>query len=287
MTDAPEQPLERRLALDEPFAGLELAYLEWLPAEPVRTVVCVHGLTRNAHDFDVVARELARHDARVLSVDVVGRGRSSWLEDPHGYAMPTYVGQLGQWLARLELDAVDWIGTSMGGLIGMAIAAGEASPIERLVLNDIGPFVSRQALLQIKSYLALELRFATLEEAESHLRFIHAPFGPLTDEQWRYLTYYSVVPDGDGWRLHYDPGIKVPYAELAEDDVALWELWDQIRCPTFVLHGWDSVILTARTCEEMRARGPKAEVAHFLGVGHAPALMSQDQILTLRRWLNL
>lgn len=287
MTDAPEQPLERRLVLDEPFAGIELGYLEWLPADPVRTVVCVHGLTRNAHDFDVLARELARHGARVLSVDVVGRGRSSWLEDPHGYAVPTYVGQLSQWLAGLELDAVDWIGTSMGGLIGMAMAAGEASPIQRLILNDIGPFVSRQALLQIKSYLALELRFATLEEAENHLRFIHAPFGHLTDEQWRHLTCHSVVADGDRWRLHYDPGIKVPYAELAEEDIALWELWDRIRCPTFVLHGWDSVILSGKTCDEMRRRGPQAEVAHFFGVGHAPALMSPDQILTVRRWLHL
>ncbi len=287
MSAATEPPRERRLELDEPFAGVELAYLEQSPPDPVRTVVCVHGLTRNAHDFDVVAGELARHGARVLAVDVVGRGRSSWLDDPHGYAMPTYIGHLQQWLARLELDAVDWIGTSMGGLIGMMLAAGESPPIARLVLNDIGPFVSKQALAQIKSYLALELRFATLAEAEEHLRFIHAPFGPLSDEQWRYLTYYSVVADDDGWRLHYDPAIKVPYAELAEDDIALWELWDGIRCPTLVLHGWESVILTAKTCAQMRERGPKAEVVHFPGIGHAPALMSQDQIFAIRRWLHL
>ena len=287
MTHPPEEPLELRLTLDEPFAGIELAYLDWRPQAPIRTVVCVHGLTRNAHDFDVLARDLARRGARVLAVDVVGRGRSSWLEDPSGYAMPTYVGQLGQWLARLELDAVDWIGTSMGGLIGMAMAAGENPPIRRLVLNDIGPFVDREALVQIQSYLELEPRFATLDEAESHLRFIHAPFGPLTDAQWRHLTYHSVVADGDGWRLHYDPAIKAPYAALAEDDVALWELWDQIHCPTLVLHGRDSVILKAKTCEEMRERGPRAEVAHFAGIGHAPALMSEDQISTIERWLEL
>jgi len=287
MTDAAPGPVERSLTLAEPFAGVELAYLEWAPVEPVRTVVCVHGLTRNAHDFDVVAGELARRGARVLSVDVVGRGRSSWLDDPHGYVVPTYVGHLGQWLARLELGPVDWIGTSMGGLIGMALAAADQPPIARLVLNDIGPFVDRHALKQIKSYLGVETRFASLDEAERHLRFVHAPFGRLSDAQWRRLTLNSVVADGDGWRLHYDPDIKVPYAELAEDDIALWDLWDRIRCPTLVLHGWESVILTTPTCREMGARGPRAEVAHFEDVGHAPALMTREQILTLRRWLRL
>jgi len=250
-------------------------------------VVCVHGLTRNAHDFDVIARELSRHGARVLSLDVVGRGESSWLADPHGYTVPTYVAHVSAWLAALELEAVDWIGTSMGGLIGMALAAGDNPPIARLVLNDIGPFVSRQALLQIKTYLGLDLHFNTIGEVEDHLRFIHAPFGRLTDEMWRYLAYYSAVEANEGYRLHYDPDIKVPYGELSEDDVALWEVWDQIRCPTLVLHGWESVILSAKTCEEMRRRGPQAEIAHFLGVGHAPALMTQDQIFTIRRWLHL
>lgn len=285
--DGTDGPREQSLVLDDPFAGIELAWLEWGPADAERVVVCVHGLTRNAHDFDVLAQTLARQGARVLAVDVVGRGRSSWLPDAHGYVVPVYAGQLAQWLQRLGVGSVDWIGTSMGGLIGMVLAASETPPMARLVLNDVGPFVGRQALLQIKSYLALDLHFQTIEEAEKHLRFVHAPFGRLSDEQWRHMAVHSVRADGAGFRLHYDPGIKVPYAELAEEDVVLWELWDGIRCPTFVLHGFESVILTRRTCTEMQERGPKAEVASFMGVGHAPALMSADQILTIRRWLNL
>ena len=264
-----------------------MAYLDWGDPAAARVVVCVHGLTRNAHDFDVLAQELASHGARVLAVDIVGRGRSSWPADPHGYAVPTYVAHLQAWLGALGLARVDWIGTSMGGLVGMVLAAAETPPIERLVLNDIGPFVGKQALLQIKSYLGTRVRFDSLAEAETHLRFVHAPFGPLSDEQWRYLTRHSVVADGDGWRLHYDPNIAVPYAELAADDIALWELWDRIARPTYVLHGSESVILTHATCREMAVRGPCADVQHVLGVGHAPALMAQDQILTVRRWLHL
>ncbi len=264
-----------------------MAYLDWGEPDAERTVVCVHGLTRNAHDFDVLATQLVPQGARLLAVDIVGRGRSSWLDDPAGYVVPTYAGQLGAWLAALAPTEVDWIGTSMGGLIGMVLAAGDAPPMRRLVLNDIGPFVSKQALLQIKSYLGVEVRFASLDEAERHLRFVHAPFGPLSDDQWRYLTFHSTVHDGDGWRLHYDPAIRVPYADLAEADVDLWSVWDAIACPTYVLHGWDSVVLTHATCEQMRVRGPRAEVVSFPGVGHAPALMSEDQILTIRRWLEL
>ena len=286
-SEGTDRPRELSLALDDPFAGVELAWLEWGPADAERVVVCVHGLTRNAHDFDVLARTLAREGVRVLAVDVVGRGRSSWLDDPQGYVVPVYAGQLAQWLQRLCVGPVDWIGTSMGGLIGMVLAAGEAPPMARLVLNDVGPFVGRQALLQIKSYLALDLHFQTIEEVEKHLRVIHAPFGPLSDDEWRQMARHSVRPDGAGFRLHYDPGIKVPYAELAAEDVVLWELWDGIRCPTFVLHGAESVILTQDTCIEMRQRGPKAEVASFTGIGHAPALVSADQILTIRRWLRL
>ncbi len=275
------------MVLGEHFAGVELGWLDWGPQDAERVVVCVHGLTRNAHDFDMLAAALAQAGARVLAVDVVGRGMSSWLGDPHGYTVEVYAGQLAQWLQRLELGPVDWVGTSMGGLIGMGLAATEQPPMQRLVLNDIGPFVDRESLQQIRTYLALDLHFASIEEIEQHLRLIHAPFGPLTDAQWRHLAEYSAKLDKAGFRLHYDPAIKVPYAELADDDVVLWEMWDKIRCPTLVLHGADSVILTQPTCEEMARRGPCAEVVSFPGVGHAPALMAADQISAVRRWLHL
>jgi len=287
MTDALDEGRKHRLALGEPFAEVTLGYREWGPADAPRTVVCVHGLTRNAADFAALATALAARGARVLAVDVVGRGDSSWLDDPAGYAVPTYAAHLAHWLRLLGLDGVDWVGTSMGGLVGMALAAGERPPMARLVLNDVGPFVPKAALEEIGTYLAKELRFAGLDDVDAHLRKIHAGFGPLTDAQWRRLAATSVVPDGDGWRLHYDPAIRVPYVDLAADDIDLWELYDRITVPTLVLHGADSPLLDDATCAAMAARGPRAEVRRFEGVGHAPALLAADQIEAVAAWLGL
>jgi len=287
MTDTPDEGTRHRLELGAPFEGVTLGYREWGSPDAVRTVVGVHGLTRNAADFAGLATALAGRGARVLAVDVVGRGDSSWLDDPSGYAVPTYAGHLACWLQRLELDRVDWVGTSMGGLIGMALAASERPPMARLVLNDVGPFVPKAALEEIGAYLAKTLHFASLADVEAHLRKIHAGFGPLTDAQWRRLARTSVVADGDGWRLHYDPAIRVPYEDLAADDIDLWELYDRITVPTLVLHGSASPLLDRATCEAMSRRGPGAEVRHFEGVGHAPALLADDQIDAVATWLGL
>lgn len=271
--------------LDGPHAAVELAYVEWGEPGAEQVVLCVHGLTRNARDFDHLASALAAKGARVLAVDMVGRGRSSWLDDPKGYAIPAYASHLARFCELLALPPVDWIGTSMGGLIGMALAASERPPLRRLVLNDVGPFVPKLALAQIKLYLGLDLVFADLAALERHLRQIHAPFGPLSDAQWQHLAEHSARRDETGWRLHYDPAIRVPYQDLAGEDLDLWPLWDQIRCPTLVLRGADSVLLTAATADEMARRGPGATVQTFTGVGHAPALMAPDQIALIERWL--
>jgi pimeloyl-ACP methyl ester carboxylesterase len=287
MTDLLDEGTKHRLALGEPFEGVTLGWREWGPPAAARTVVCVHGLTRNAADFAGLGTALAARGARVLAVDVVGRGDSSWLADPRAYAVPTYAGHLALWLQRLGLDGVDWIGTSMGGLVGMALTAAERPPMARLVLNDVGPFVPKSALEEIGAYLAKEMRFANLDEVEAHLRTIHAGFGPLTDAQWRRLARTSVVEDGDGWRLHYDPAIRVPYEDMAADDIDLWELYDRIQVPTLVLHGTQSPLLDHATTEAMRARGPHAEIRRFEGVGHAPALLADDQIEAVATWLGL
>ena len=275
------------IALGEPFTGIELGYVDWGERTAERAILCVHGLTRNARDFDALARALAGRGARVIAVDVVGRGRSSWLSNPEDYALPTYVGHLCQLLEHLELSRVVWIGTSLGGLIGMAIAAGETPPIGRLVLNDIGPLVPKAGLLQIQTYLGLDELFPSLEALESHLRTVHWGFGPLTNDQWRHLAEHSARRTADGWRLHYDPAIRLPFRDLAADDIELWELWDKIACPTYVVHGADSILLRQDTIEQMRARGPKAQVAHFPEIGHAPALMADDQIRAIAAWLDL
>jgi pimeloyl-ACP methyl ester carboxylesterase len=273
------------VALDGPDAGTVLAYLDWGAPNPAWTVVCVHGLTRNAHDFDKLAQALAERGARVLAFDVAGRGRSSWLADANDYRAAVYARQLGRALALLGLGAVDWVGTSMGGLIGMAIAAGQRSPIRRLVLNDIGPLVPQQAIRTIQSYVGLDPEFASLAEAEAHLRHIHAPFGPLSDAQWRHLAEHSVRADGARLRLHYDPRIAQAFAELAAADIDLWEQWERIHCPVLVLRGERSELLTSETFAAMLQRGPPATGVTFPAVGHAPALMAQDQIAVVADWL--
>ena len=278
---------QKSLSLGSDFADLELAYLDWGEQGASRTVVCVHGLTRNAHDFDVLAAALAARDCRVVAIDVAGRGCSGWLADPSRYEVPVYAAHLARFLDLLGLRGVDWIGTSMGGLIGMALAAGDTPPMTRLVVNDIGPFVADATLAQIRGYLGLDLVFKGMAELEAHLRLIHASFGQLTDAQWGALALHSSRATPEGLRLHYDPAIREQFIAAAEGSIDLWQAWDRIRCPTLVLHGAESVLLTGDVLDQMRQRGPAIEVVTFAGVGHAPALMSADQIAVIERWLEL
>jgi pimeloyl-ACP methyl ester carboxylesterase len=175
----------------------------------------------------------------------------------------------------------------MGGLIGMGVAAMPASPIGRLVLNDVGPFLPKLALRRINTYLGLDLRFASLATLEAHLREIHAGFGPLTDAEWRHLAEHSAARREDGrFGLNYDQRLSEPMTTGPIEDVDLWPVWDQIRCPVLVLRGTDSDLLLAETATEMTRRGPKAEVIEVDGTGHAPALMAKDQIAIVAAWLS-
>jgi pimeloyl-ACP methyl ester carboxylesterase len=275
------------LALDAPLAGVDVAYLDWGDPRASRTVLCVHGLTRNARDFDVLAAALADAGLRVVAVDVPGRGRSSWLADPNLYTPPSYAVYLAAFCVKLGLARIDWVGTSMGGIVGMILAANPATNIDRLVLNDVGPFIDKAALDQIASYVGLDLRFDTLDDLERHLRRIHAGFGQLTDAQWRHMAMHSARQDADGWRLSYDPAIRVPYAGRAATDVDMWALWEQIRRPSFVLRGGDSRILTAETARRMTETGPRAAVQTLVGIGHAPGLMDAEQIRIIMKWLGV
>ncbi len=278
---------QRRLRLGASGEGVALAWTEWGEEAASRTVLCVHGLTRNARDFDFLAARLAVGGTRVLCVDVVGRGRSDWLEDPRGYVLDTYVGHMRELLDRLELDAVDWIGTSMGGLIALGLAARQPERIARLVLNDIGPFVAAAALEPIRAYLGLDLSFADLAELEAHLRRIHAGFGPLTEAQWRHLAIHSARREGGRLRLHYDPAIRVPFLEETAEDLDLWPAYERLSCPVLVLRGALSPVLDPATAMAMTMRGPRARLVTFAGIGHAPALMRAEQIETIAGWLGI
>lgn len=276
---------ERRIAIQDQVQELDLAYLEWPHAEPQGTIVCVHGLTRNAHDFDRLGDRL-QDRYRVLAVDVTGRGRSSWLDDKARYALPTYIEHLKEFLRRMELEEVIWIGTSMGGIIGTFIAATESAAIGRLVLNDIGAFVDRDALNEIASYLQEQPRFASIDDAEAHLRRIHAGFGQLDDAQWRRITVNSVREVGDAFAFHFDPGLIAQFRNYAAEDVQFWEIYEQIGCPVLLLHGVHSRILTAETARQMTERGPQASLIDYADVGHAPSLMTPDQIDDIAVWLE-
>jgi pimeloyl-ACP methyl ester carboxylesterase len=274
----------RRIQIAGPDGDYGLSYADWGNPDAARTIVCVHGLTRNGRDFDHLATVLQNH-ARVICPDMVGRGLSDPLRDPEQYALPTYVAHMLQLLDQLEVGQVDWVGTSMGGLIGMGVAASGA-PIGRLVLNDIGPFIPKAALERINRHLGLSLSFASLEALEAHLREIHAGFGPLSDAEWRHLAEHSASRREDGtFRLSYDQRLAEPMKRGPLADIDLWPVWDQVRCPVLVLRGTQSELLLAATAEEMTRRGPGAEVVEIDGTGHAPALMAKDQIAIVRDWL--
>ncbi len=262
-----------------------VAYVEWgLPGNP-RVCICVHGLTRNGRDFDELAGAL-QSDWRVLCPDVVGRGDSDRLADPTLYGYPQYLADMNALIARAGAARVDWVGTSMGGLIGMMLAAQANSPIRRLVINDIGAFIPKAGLERIAGYVGKDPRFASLAEAEAALRRTANTFGLKTDSEWRRFTERSVVPAGQGqYALAYDPAIAKGFG-AAIKDIDLWAVWDKVRCPVLVLRGAQSDLLTAETAEEMKHRGPGCTVIEFPDCGHAPALMDPAQIKPVRDWLR-
>jgi len=287
-----EPRLNHVLCLDA--RGLHrMAYWEWGDPANRHVVVCVHGLTRQGRDFDTLARALCTQ-VRVVCPDVVGRGRSDRLSDPMAYALPTYVADMVTLLARLDALTLDWVGTSMGGLIGLALAALAApagNPVRRLVVNDVGARIEPASLARIGAYLGQRLHFQNLDEAIDHQMTIAAGFGPHTREQWRALTAPMLVPDGAGGLvLHYDPAIALPFAAVTAEsavagEAALWAAWDRIAARTLLLRGAESDLLSPATALAMTRRGPRAELVEFAGVSRAPMLVQPEQVAVVRDFL--
>jgi pimeloyl-ACP methyl ester carboxylesterase len=267
-----------------------MAYWEWGDAANPRVLVCVHGLSRQGRDFDVLARAMCG-EYRVVCPDVVGRGESDALADPMGYQLPAYVADMVTLLARLDAMTLHWVGTSMGGLIGLALASMKESPVSRLVLNDVGPAIRYEAIERIATYLGAPLRWNTVEEAADYLWSISQGFGPHTRDEWLALTRPMLKPDGaGGFKPHYDANIALPFKALTREMVAggeamTWHAYDAIRCPTLVLRGADSDLLTHETAQSMTQRGPKARLREFAGVGHAPTLGTTEQVQAVREFL--
>lgn len=269
-----------------PHGFHRIAYTQWGDPDNTHKLICVHGLTRNSRDFDALAENLSAQ-YQVICPDIAGRGYSDWLINPHDYGFPVYVNDMAALLAKVHGEQVDWLGTSMGGLIGMMLAAQPNSPIQRLILNDVGPFISKESLGFIADYLGLNPTFDTIADLEQHLRLVHAPFGNLSDAQWRHLAEHSAKRTADGrFNLHYDPALATPIKETEPADVDLWGLWENIKCPVLILRGENSDLLSKETAEEMLRRGPDAELIEVPQTGHAPALMDQEQIALVKQWLN-
>lgn len=267
-----------------PHGFHRVAYHEWGDAANPRVLFCVHGLTRNGRDFDHLARSLAG-EYRVICPDVVGRGRSEWLSVGQDYGYPLYLSDMTALIARSGAEQVDWVGTSMGGLIGMMLAAQPHTPIAKLVVNDVGPFIPKAALDRLASYVGKAPRFPGENQFEQYIRTVCAPFGPLTDDQWRHLAQTSMQRHDDGtFGTSYDPAIALAFAGVSQD-ISLWPFWDAVSSPTLLLRGKESDLLLAETAQEMTRRGPRARLVQFDGIGHAPALMAEDQIAVIRKFL--
>jgi len=312
-------------------SGHRMAYWQWGNPESPHVVVCVHGLSRQGRDFDMLARALcakAGNNIRVVCPDVAGRGQSDWLKDPAAYQMPNYAIDMLALLAQLKPSPLDWVGTSMGGLIGMLVCGqlaanvqaqgssgagpsqdaraplggsaahavanvGALCTVRRLVLNDVGPSIQWQALQRIGEYLGQAVQFSSVQQAADALWKNSTSFGPHTPAQWLALSRHMVKPLGDATgrvTLHYDPNIAVPYGAVTQESVAqaeamLWQLYDNITASTLLTRGAQSDLLSRETAQAMMARGPKARLVEFEGVGHAPTFIADDQVQTVASFL--
>ncbi|HEX7889816.1 MAG TPA: alpha/beta hydrolase [Ramlibacter sp.] len=296
MTD----PTLNYVSCPDAAGGHRMAFWLWGDASAPHVVVCVHGLSRQGRDFDVLARALVErspHPVRIACPDVVGRGRSDWLADPMGYVIPAYAGDMLAMLKQLHAAApvatLDWVGTSMGGLIGMGLAAQPQLlpvPLRRLVLNDVGPAIQWGALQRIGEYLGNTGRFDSVQQAADAMWEISKSFGPHTAQQWLTLSQAMVRQRDGAFTLHYDPAIAVPFrtldeASAAAGQAALWQMYDAIRADTLLLRGARSDLLTRETAQDMTRRGPKARLIEFEGVGHAPTLVAHEQVEAVASFL--
>lgn len=263
-----------------------IVYQDWGDENNPNLLICVHGLTRNSRDFDYLASELSSK-YRVIAPDIVGRGQSDWLPDPSLYTLEQYINDMGILLAHLKAKQVDWLGTSLGGIIGMAIASQPASPIKRLILNDIGPVIKKEAIAYLATSLAETPHFKSLDELKGFLQQAYSAMGQLDQAHWEHMVAHDhrITSEGKITR-NFDPKITQSVGTLINSDITLWDIWENIQCPVLILHGEESVILTPEICQDMLKRNPHASLKTFPGVGHTPSLIPEKQIDVVASWLT-
>jgi pimeloyl-ACP methyl ester carboxylesterase len=294
------EPTLHYVTCPDATGGHRMAYWEWGNPQSSHVVLCVHGLTRQGRDFDVLAQALCARSGNTLRVvcpDVAGRGQSDWLQDPQGYQIPFYAADMLALLAQLKPSTLDWVGTSMGGLIGIVVCGQPELPlpvpVRRLVINDVGPTIEWQALRRIGDYLGQPVQFASLQQAADVLWTLSTTFGPHTPAQWLELSRHMVKPVAGtpgALTLHYDPAIALPFRAVtpesaAQSEAMLWQLYDQITAQTLLVRGAETDLLSVATAQAMTQRGPQARLVEFAGVGHAPTFVADDQVQTLASFL--
>lgn len=286
----PANGYSRHYHLGLGFHGFHrINYLEWGDANQFKhqqTLFCVHGLTRNAHDFDFLAGKLC-DEYRVVCPDVVGRGDSDHIDTADGYNYLQYNSDMNALIARLGVTELNWIGTSMGGIIGMVLASVPQSPVRRLVVNDIGPEVSREAQLSIAEYIGREDEFATLSDADTYFRTIYTEFAPMSDDDWAQMAKTSTRRTSRGtFRLKVDNRVGEAFRDsISYFNVDMWETWEKITCPVLVLRGKNSSFLSEETAEKMLTLGPETTLVEFDNTGHTPTLRNNEQVDVVKDWL--
>ena len=283
------EPRQRRVQCLSPTGFHSIVYAEWGDPANENVLICAHGLTRMGRDFDRLARAMCDR-YRVVCPDMVGRGLSDRLRDPAYYVIPQYVADMVSLIARLDVERLDWVGTSMGGLIGIALAGQAGSPIRQLVINDVGPRLGPLAIARIAGYVGQPVSFASLDEAIDYQSVTAAPFGLKSRDDWRELIEPTLRRDGDRWVFRYDPAIALPFKSTTPQSAAAaeavtWRLYDSITARTLLVRGAESDLLTPETAAEMAGRGPHPEVAEVPGVGHAPTFMLANEIALARDFL--
>ena len=279
------QPQSKFVSLKKGKYSYKVHYLDW-GNDNLPVLVCAHGLTRNSRDFDYLAKAIC-HQYRVIAIDYPGRGLSEWLENKNDYVIPFYVQLSVAFLDQLKLKSVNWLGTSMGGLIGIILTALNPDKVNRLLINDVGPEVPPAALQRIKDYLSATFLFENMTAFENHLRQIYQPFGQLKEQQWKHLAQYSCRLNSSGLICsNYDPGISVPFQNPTNEKTDLWEIWESINNAIYLLHGENSDILSLSMIEKMKQLQPGLQSRTIADVGHAPALMDTRQIRVINHWLN-
>lgn len=271
-----------------------ISYLEWGDKNNKDVLICVHGLTRNALDFEYIGKALSK-DFRVIAIDLPGRGKSSWLANKNHYNYNSYVKDVILLLKHLSIDSAGFIGTSMGGIIGMAIASYYPKYINFLVINDVGPELPKKTVKRIEKYVNLDISFTSLYEAKGHMKNIFKHFGIIEEKDWDHITDNSIrLCDDNKYRLSYDPNIlegtslrkAESLAKTNEEFIDLWYLWKKVKCPSLLIHGKNSDILLESTIEKMYLYRD-FDLYEIENAGHAPALIHKNDIEMIHKWVKV